>query len=51
METKTRPRLVRTANGDVAVRGGTIESPAAQSSRGTAPKLSGRPPAPPKDDQ
>src|SRR5438105_2386715 len=51
METKTRPRLVRAANGDVAVRGGTIESPAAQSSRGTAPKLSARPPEPPKDDQ
>jgi len=51
METKTRPRLVRAANGDVAVRGGTIESPAAQSSRGTAPKLSARPPQLPKDDQ
>ncbi len=51
METKTRPRLVRAANGDVAVRGGTIESPAVQSSRGTAPKLSARPPEPPKDDQ
>jgi hypothetical protein len=51
METKTRPRLVRAANGDVAVRGGTIESPAAKSSRGTAPKLSARPPEPPKDDQ
>jgi hypothetical protein len=51
METKTRPHLVRAANGDVAVRGGTIESPAAQSSRGTVPKLSARPPEPPKDDQ
>jgi hypothetical protein len=50
METKTRPRLVRATNGDVAVHGGTIESPAAQSSRGTAPKLSGRPPELPKDD-
>lgn len=50
METKTRPRLVRAANGEVAVRGGIIESPAAQSSRGTAPKLSGRPPQLPKDD-
>jgi hypothetical protein len=50
METKTRPRLVRATNGDVAVRGGTIESPAAQSSRGTAPKLSARPPNLPKDD-
>jgi hypothetical protein len=51
LETKTRPRLARGENGDVAVRGGTIEAPPAQSSRGTAPKLSGRPPAPPKDDQ
>jgi hypothetical protein len=50
METKTRPRLVRATNGDVAVRGGTLESPAAQSSRGTAPKLSARPPELPKDD-
>jgi hypothetical protein len=50
METKTRPRLVRAANGDVAVRGGTIESPPAKSSRGTAPKLSARPPEPPKGD-
>jgi hypothetical protein len=50
METKTRPHLVRATNGDVAVRGGTIESPAAQSSRGTAPKLSARPPELPKDD-
>jgi hypothetical protein len=50
METKTRPKLVRSGNGEVAVRGGTIESPAVQSSRGTAPKLSGRPPGPPKDD-
>jgi hypothetical protein len=51
METKTRPRLVRAANGDVAVHGGTIEAPAAQSSRGTTPKLSARPPELPKDDQ
>jgi hypothetical protein len=32
------------------VRGGTIESPATQSSRGKAPKLSARPPELPKDD-
>ena len=50
METKTRPKLVRSGNGEVAVRGGTIESPAAQGSRGKAPKLSARPPALPKDD-
>lgn len=50
METKTRPRLVRAATGGVAVHGGMIESPAAQNSRSTAPKLSARPPEPPKDD-
>ncbi len=50
METKTRPRLVRGGNGEVAVRGGTLESPAGQRSRGTAPKLSARPPELPKDD-
>lgn len=50
METKTRPKLVRSGNGEVAVRGGTIESPAVRSSRGTAPKLSARPPELPKDD-
>src|SRR5438874_7585511 len=51
METKTRPRLVHAANGDVAVRGGVIEAPAAQTARGTTPKLSDRPPALPKDDR
>jgi hypothetical protein len=50
METKARPRLAHTTNGEVAVRGGTIESPAAEGSRGTAPKLSARPPEPPKGD-
>jgi hypothetical protein len=50
METKTRPHLVRETNGEVAVRGGMIESPTAQSPRSTAPKLSARPPEPPKDD-
>lgn len=46
METKTRPRLVRSANGEVAVRGGVAEAPAAQTKagRGKAPKLSDRPP-------
>jgi hypothetical protein len=51
METKSRPRLVRAANGEVAVRGGTTETPATQTTRGTAPKLSGRPPEIPKDDR
>jgi hypothetical protein len=49
METKSRPRLVHSGNGEVAVRGGMIETPA-QSSRSTAPKLSARPPDLPKED-
>jgi hypothetical protein len=49
METKTRPRLVHSGNGDVAVRGGLIDTPA-QTSRSTAPKLSARPPGLPKED-
>jgi hypothetical protein len=48
METKSRPRLVHSANGEVAVRGGMIETPS-QGSRSTAPKLSARPPDLPKD--
>src|SRR5213080_824646 len=50
METKTRPHLVHSGNGEIAVHGGMVEAPA-QSSRSTAPKLSGRPPDLPKDDQ
>jgi len=50
METKTRPKLFRSGKGEVAVRGGMLEAPAAQGSRGTAPKLSARPPEVPKDD-
>jgi hypothetical protein len=50
METKTRPRLVHSKNGDVAVRGGLVETPA-QSSRSSAPKLSARPPGLPEDNQ
>jgi hypothetical protein len=51
METKTRPRLIHAANGEVAVRGGMIEAPAGETARGTAPKLSERPAGLPKDDQ
>src|SRR5207244_13046624 len=53
METNTRPRLVRSANGEVAVRGGIIEAPAAQTkpARETAPKLSDRPPEMPRDNR
>jgi len=43
METKTRPRLVHSANGEVAVRGGVIEGPA-RNSASKVPKLSARPP-------
>jgi len=50
METKTRPRLVHSRGGEVAVRGGMIEAPA-QSSGSKAPKLSARPPAAPTDDR
>ena len=50
METKTRPRLFHTTEGTVAVRGGMLETPAAQSARESLPKLSERPPEVPKDD-
>lgn len=50
METKTRPRLVHSGSGEIAVRGGTVEAPA-QSSRRTAPKLSARPPGAPTNDR
>ena len=46
METNTRPRLIHSGKGEVAVRGGVLESPA----RATAPKLSARPPGLPKED-
>ncbi len=55
METKTRPRLVRSANGEVAVQGGVIEAPVAQTKtiRDAAPKpkLSDRPPGMPRDNR
>jgi hypothetical protein len=50
METKTRPRLFHAADGAVAVRGGMLETPVAQSARNRAPKLSDRPAKMPKDD-
>jgi hypothetical protein len=50
METKSRPRLAHSANGEVAVRGGIIEAPA-QDSRNRAPKLSARPPGLPQEDR
>jgi hypothetical protein len=50
METKTRPHLVHSGNGEIAVRGGMVEAPA-QSSRSKAPKLSARPPGAPENDR
>src|SRR5205809_3474671 len=49
METKTRPRLVHSANGEIAVRGGVIEAPA-RNSASEVPKLSARPPGLPNED-
>ena len=49
METKTRPHLVHSGKGEVAVQGGMVEAPA-QSSGNKAPKLSGRPPGAPTND-
>jgi len=50
METNTRPRLIHSGGGEVAVRGGMVEAPA-KSSGSKAPKLSARPPAAPSDDR
>lgn len=50
METKTRPRLRHTADGSIAVHGGMLDTPVAQSARIPAPKLSARPPNQPIDD-
>ena len=50
METKTRPHLVHSGNGEIAVHGGMIEAPA-QSSGSKAPKLSARPPGAPAGDR
>jgi hypothetical protein len=50
METKTRPRLFHAGDGEVAVRGGMIEAPAAQTTDEKLPKLSERPMGMPKDD-
>jgi hypothetical protein len=50
METKTRPRLRHVADGAVAVNGGRLDLPIAQSPRSPAPKLSTRPPGIPAED-
>jgi len=45
LETKTRPRLRHTGDGSIAVSGGMLDVPIAQSKRSPAPKLFERPPA------
>jgi hypothetical protein len=50
METKTRPHLVHSGNGQIAVSGGAIETPA-RSAGSKAPKLSARPPTEPANDR
>ena len=50
METKTRPRLRRAADGAIAVSGGMLDVPVAPSAQRAAPKLSARPATPPADD-
>jgi hypothetical protein len=50
LETKTRPRLRHTPDGSIAVSGGMLDVPVAQSKRNPAPKLSERPPANAADD-
>jgi hypothetical protein len=50
LETKTRPRLRHTADDMIAVRGGVLDVPVAETKRSPAPKLSGRPPANTADD-
>jgi hypothetical protein len=50
METRSRPRLIRYADGKVKVAGGMIDMPLSQKSRHSAPKLSARPPNMPRDE-
>ena len=49
-ETKSRPRLVHADDGVIKVAGGMMDTPVTQTARDKAPKLSARPPDPPKDD-
>ena len=50
LETKSRPRLRHAADGTIAVSGGMLDVPVAQTKRSPAPKLSERPPANSTDD-
>ena len=49
-ETKTRPHLVHSDDGVVKVAGGMMDTPLTQGAHKVAPKLSARPPNPPKED-
>jgi hypothetical protein len=49
-ETRTRPRLRHRADGNIAVSGGALDGPIAETKRGPAPKLSDRPPTDSADD-
>ena len=48
-ETKTRPRLVHAEDGNIAVRGGQMETQSTQAARESLPKLSERPSRLPND--
>ena len=50
VETKTRPRLRHAMDGAIAVSGGRLDLPIAQSARSPVPKLSARPPGVPAED-
>ena len=50
VETRTRPRLRRRSDGNIAVTGGALDVPIAETKRGPAPKLSDRPPTDAADD-
>jgi hypothetical protein len=49
METKSRPHLVRVADGDIKIAGGMMDVPLNQAARNAVQKLSERPPNMPKD--
>ena len=49
-ETRTRPRLRHRPDGNIAVSGGALDVPIAETKRGPNPKLSDRPPTDPADD-
>ena len=50
MQTKTQPKLRKSPEGAIAIRGGILDQPVAPSAQNSAPKLSARPPTIPGDD-